>query len=45
VPYRTGEWAERALAVEVQVFALWHRFRAGQLDRVNLLVFMQPLRD
>jgi transposase len=37
--------AERALAVEAQVFALWHRFKAGQIDRVSLLVFMQPLRD
>ena len=44
-PYRSGEWAERALAVEGQVFALWHRFRNGQIDRVSLLVFMQPLRD
>lgn len=44
-PYRSGEWAERALAVEGQVFALWHRFRDGQIDRVSLLVFMQPLRN
>ena len=44
-PYRSGEWAVRALAVEGQVFALWHRFRDGQIDRVSLLVGMQALRD
>lgn len=27
---------ERLLAIETQVFELWHRFRAGELDRVAL---------
>lgn len=44
-PSRTGAWGERTLAVEAQVFALWHRFKRGEIDRVSLLVQMQPLRD
>jgi len=44
-PYRTEAWAARALRVEAQMFALWHRFRGGRIDRVSLLVFMQPLCD
>jgi transposase len=43
-PYRSGEWGERALKVEGQIFALWHRFRAGQIDRATLQAEMQPLR-
>ena len=29
---------ERLLAIEAQVFELWHRFRAGELDRAALAV-------
>ena len=45
VPLSTGAWGQRALDVEAQVFALWHRFKGGEIDRVTLLVAMQPLRD
>ncbi|MGH2541729.1 MAG: IS66 family transposase, partial [Ardenticatenaceae bacterium] len=31
-----GAWGERALAVEAQLFALWHRFKQGELDRATL---------
>ena len=44
-PYHSDTWAERALEVEGQIFALWHRFKAGEIDRVSLLVYMQPLQD
>lgn len=33
-----------ALAVERQVFVLWHRFRAGALDRASLQRELEPLQ-
>lgn len=43
-PYHSGEWGERALHVEAKIFALWHRFRTGEIDRPSLQIEMQPLR-
>lgn len=40
-----GAWGERALVVEAQLFALWHRFRQGELDRAALQQQMAPIRD
>jgi transposase len=38
---RIGAWAE---AEAERLFALWHRFRAGELDRAALAGHLQPLR-
>jgi transposase len=40
----TGAWGKRLLVVEAAVFREWHRFRAGQLDRVGLLLALAPLQ-
>lgn len=40
----TGEWGQRALEREAQLFALWHRFRAGEIDRPTLQAEMQPVQ-
>jgi transposase len=40
----TGAWGKRALEVVAQRFALWHRFRAGELERATLQTKMQPLQ-
>jgi len=37
-------WGTRALAVVSQMFALWHRFRHGTLDREALQAQMMPQR-
>lgn len=44
-PDAVGEWGQRALAVEGQLFALWHRFRAGEIDRPTLQAAIHPLRE
>ncbi len=38
----TGAWGKRLLVVEEAVFREWQRFRAGQLDRVGLLLALAP---
>ena len=43
-PGDTGAWGLRALAVVAQLFALWHRFKQGDLDRPTLQQQMQPQR-
>jgi transposase len=35
---------EQLLAVEAQVFALWHRFRAGEFDRSALQAALAPVQ-
>lgn len=40
----TGAWGKRALEVVAQLFALWHRFRAGELDRATLQALAAPLQ-
>ena len=44
-PGDTGAWGLRALEVVAQLFALWHRFKQGELDRLTLQQQMQPQRD
>jgi transposase len=39
-----GAWASDLLAQIEIVFALWHTFRAGRIDRATLAVCMQPLQ-
>lgn len=43
-PDPTGAWGQRALEVVAQVFALWHRFRAGELTRPHLQADLHPLQ-
>ncbi len=38
----SGAWGKRALAVVAQLFALWHRFKQGEIDRASLQTQMQP---
>ncbi len=40
----TGAWGKRALAVVAQLFALWHRFKQGEIDRATLQAQMHPLQ-
>ena len=35
---------QRLLTIEAQVFAGWHRFRAGEIDRLGLLDLLAPLQ-
>ncbi len=35
---------EQLLALEARVFVLWHRFRAGDLDRVGLQIALAPVQ-
>jgi transposase len=35
---------ERLLALHAQVFRHWHRFRSGELDRVQLLLALAPVQ-
>ena len=39
-----GAWAVDLLAQSELLFALWHTFRAGRIDRVTLAACMQPLQ-
>jgi transposase len=41
---RLGVWAADLLAQTELLFALWHAFRAGRIDRVMLTACMQPLQ-
>ncbi len=38
-----GEWGAAAMAQITQLFAQWHRFRAGELDRAQLQQQMAPI--
>jgi transposase len=38
-----GEWGEQGMTQIEQVFAVWHRFRAGELDRAALQKAMAPV--
>ena len=40
-----GIWAADLLAQAGILFALWHAFRAGRIDRVTLVVSMQPVQS
>jgi transposase len=40
----TGAWGQQALEVVAQLFALWHRFRAGEMDRAGLQANAAPLQ-
>ena len=40
----TGAWGKHLLVIEEAVFREWHRFRAGQLDRVGLLLALAPIQ-
>jgi transposase len=39
-----GAWGKRALEVVAQLFALWHRFKQGEIDRATLQAQMHPLQ-
>lgn len=39
-----GAWGTRALEVVAQLFALWHRFRHGDIDRATLQAQMEAPR-
>jgi transposase len=39
-----GEWGEAAMEQIDKLFALWHRFRAGELDRASLQREMEPIQ-
>jgi transposase len=39
-----GAWAADMLAQIDILFALWHRFRDGQIDRATLVLSMQPVQ-
>jgi transposase len=39
-----GTWAADLLAQVAILFALWHAFRAGRIDRATLVVAMQPVQ-
>lgn len=39
-----GAWAADMLAQIAILFALWHAFRAGRIDRATLVVGMQPVQ-
>jgi transposase len=39
-----GMWAADMLAQSELLFALWHSYRAGRIDRATLVVSMQPLQ-
>lgn len=39
-----GAWAVDLLAQRALLFALWHTFRAGRIDRVTLAACMHPLQ-
>ena len=39
-----GAWAADMLAQITILFALWHCFRAGQIDRATLVASMQPVQ-
>lgn len=43
-PGDTGAWGKRALEVVAQLFALWHRFKQDELDRLALQEQMHPQR-
>ncbi len=38
-----GEWGEAAMAEITKLFATWHRFRSGEIDRVTLRSEMAPI--
>ncbi|MCZ7570801.1 MAG: transposase [Ardenticatenaceae bacterium] len=42
---RHGRLGKQALAVVAQLFALWHRFKQGDLDRATLQTEMRPVRS
>jgi transposase len=39
-----GDWGALGLAQISQLFATWHRFRTGELDRAQLRVEMEPIQ-
>jgi len=39
-----GHWGRRALKLTDQIFALWHRFKQGQIVRATLRRKMRPVR-
>jgi transposase len=39
-----GEWGEAAMEQIDKLFALWHRFREGELDRASLQREMEPIQ-
>lgn len=41
----TGDWGKRALAVEVELFRLWHQFKQQAIDRATLQAQMHPHRE
>jgi transposase len=40
----TGPWGEDALALIERLFATWHRFRTGELDRAGVQAAMAPVQ-
>jgi transposase len=38
-----GEWGEAAMAEITKLFATWHRFRAGEIDRATLRSELAPI--
>ncbi|MBM4393997.1 MAG: IS66 family transposase [Deltaproteobacteria bacterium] len=41
---QTGPWGTAALGVVAKIFATWHQFRAGELDRAGLQTAMAPIQ-
>ena len=39
-----GAWGQEALALVAQVFAAWHRFRTGAVDRAGLQAALAPVQ-
>src|SRR3712207_547300 len=39
-----GVWGEAAMAQIAKLFAVWHRFRAGEMDRASLQREMAPIQ-
>ena len=40
-----GDWGKETVALVAKVFAAWHRFKHGDLDRAGVQGEMEPLRE